>query len=232
MKVKNCVYFFFLLPLRCLKTDNKMGIKTLFHFDFSKDLYESISDLDDEVRHELYDKITAFVFEGIEPISDNPTVAAVLDGIVDDLRRQVESEYMRQRRAENGRKGGLSPCRDGKRRGARQGNQNARKKTTAAPVPEKTQSKPAAMHIETETTQPSGTLPTSDFDSTKFLSLYNVAVKHGTNPDFKPIKTLSAAQQKNLINLSAKWGINGVFSGIYSAVRGESTPINFDFLKS
>ncbi len=196
-------------------------------------MYESISDLDDEVRHELYDKITAFVFEGIEPISDNPTVAAVLDGIVDDLRRQVENEYTRQRRAENGRKGGLSPCRDGKRRGARQGNQNARKKTTAAPMPEKTQTKPAAMHTTPETTpQPSGTLPTSDFDSTKFLSLYNVAVKHSTNPDFKPIKALSAAQQKNLINLSAKWGMDGVFSGIYSAVRGESTPINFDFLES
>lgn len=199
-------------------------------FTFDLTMFDDFSDLDKEIRLELYEKIFFFVRTGNMPIFENPTSAAVFDGYIEDLMNQRSAEYLHQVRSESGKQ----TCRDGKRRGARQGNQNARKKTTAAPVPEKTQTKPAAMHIETEieTTQPSGTLPTSDFDSTKFLALYNVAVKHGTNPDFKPIKALSAAQQKNLINLSAKWGINGVFSGIYSAVRGESTPINFDFLKS
>lgn len=195
-------------------------------FTFDLTMFDDFSDLDKEIRLELYEKIFFFVRTGNMPIFENPTSAAVFDGYIEDLMNQRSAEYLHQVRSESGKQA----CRDGKRRGARQGNQNARKKTTAAPVPEKT---PAAMHTAPETTsQPLGTLPTSDFDSTKFLSLYNVAVKHSTNPDFKPIKALSAAQQKNLINLSAKWGMDGVFSGIYSAVRGESTPINFDFLKS
>lgn len=91
--------------------------------------FTQLPDLDGKARLELYDKIFAFAFYGKEPEpTDDPTVSAILEGIMGRLRDIRSEECARQKRVENGRNGGLAPCGEGKRRGAPKGNQNARKK--------------------------------------------------------------------------------------------------------
>lgn len=191
-------------------------------FTFDLDMVD-FSDLEDEARLEIYDRVFTFVRTGdIKPFY-NSEAAAAFDGIVEDLAAQRSAEYLRQVRAS----GGLAPCGEGKRRGAPKGNQNARKNAVSAvqegrPVKPEPQEEPPALYAAP---------PKPKFKTSTFFVYYNLAAFKANNPEYRQLKKLTEQQKRRLEELAEQHGANKLMQSVSAFLGGELTEIDFSFLK-